>query len=308
VSKALNDATDIAEDTKRKILEYAVSVGYKPKQPYRRICVLFETTGVDDDGNVLTDIFRAFTLSARKQNYEVVCDYVSTHDADFDLNEYLQDNYFCAAFLLGINFQSRLFRQIPDTKVPLVLLDNHVPNHPLVSSVSCENTNAIQSAVFYLHNLGHTRIGFLSGELNSYVTAERFAGYILGTAICGLEYSNDYIYHGDFTKRSGEQSAEFFAKSDVTAVICCSDLMAIGLIDGLHKLGVSVPGDVSVIGFDDTSWLKYTSHPLTTIRQDFARMGEAALGEINDMLSGRQSHRAVLGYTLVERNSVKSLK
>lgn len=307
VSKALNGATDISDETKKKICDYAKSVGYKSKQPPRRILVLFESPDSNRSSSVLSDIFTAFSAAARKENYEIICDFVALQPEDFNLNDYLQENNFCAAFLLGINLYSRVYKQLHETQVPLVLLDNYIPNHPLIASVSCENIIAVQHAVFYLSKKGHSKIGFLAGEPRSYVSAERFSGYILGSAICGLEYTGDNVFYGDFTKDSGERAAEFFKDRDITAVICCSDLMAIGLIDGLKKNGIAVPDDISVIGFDDMSWIKHTAYQLTTIKQDFVVMGKSALAQINEMLSGRNSQRVILAHQLIERSTVKQL-
>ncbi|MDE7264779.1 MAG: LacI family transcriptional regulator, partial [Clostridia bacterium] len=117
----------------------------------------------------------------------------------------------------------------------------------------------------------------------------------------------DYIYHGDFTKSSGEEAAVFFAETDVTAVISCSDIMAMGLIDGFKACEKSVPDDISVIGFDDLNLLKFTSYDLTTMKQDFNRLGEQAFMQIEDMLEGRTSQQVMLECKLIERGTVKTI-
>ncbi len=310
VSKALNDATDIAEDTKAKIQEYAQSVGYKLKarrQPLRRICAMYERVDSDTRNNILNHVISSFTDIAIANNYEVMIDYVVSKPVDFDLNDYLILNNFCAAFIVGMNFKSRIYKQIKHTTVPLVLLDNRVSDMPLISSVSSENTSAIVSAIKYLSKKGHSKIGFLMGEKDSQVSAERLAGYISGLARRGIEFNHEYIYYGDFTKSAGEEAAAYFTETDVTAVICSSDIMAMGLIDGIKACGKSVPEDISVIGFDDLNLLKFTSYNLTTMKQDFNRLGEEAFRQITDMLEGRASQQVMLDCKLIERGSVKQL-
>ena len=206
-----------------------------------------------------------------------------------------------------MNFKSRIYKQIKHTTVPLVLLDNRISDAPQIASVASDNTTAIVTAIKYLTKRGHSKIGFLMGEKDSQASAERLAGYISGLARAGIEFNSEYIYYGDFTKSAGEEAAMFFTETDVTAVICCSDIMAMGLIDGLKNCDKTVPDDVSVIGFDDLNLLKFTSYNLTTLKQDFNRLGEEAFNQIMDMLDGKSAHQIMLNCKLIERGSVKTL-
>lgn len=310
VSKALNDATDIAEDTKIRIRDYAKDVGYRLKTKHlapRRICAMFERVDSDTRNNILNHIVTAFNDVAIANNFEVIIDYVMLKPDNFVLNDYLIKNNFCAAFIVGMNFKSRIYKQIKHTTVPLVLLDNRISDAPQIASVASDNTTAIVTAIKYLTKRGHSKIGFLMGEKDSQASAERLAGYISGLARAGIEFNSEYIYYGDFTKSAGEEAAMFFTETDVTAVICCSDIMAMGLIDGLKNCDKTVPDDISVIGFDDLNLLKFTSYNLTTLKQDFNRLGEEAFNQIMDMLDGKSAHQIMLNCKLIERGSVKTL-
>ena len=306
VSKALNDATDIAEDTKQRIRQYAEDSGYrlKSKEGARRILALYERVDSDTRNNILNHVITAFSDIAIANNYEVVIDYVANKSDDFFLDEYLKQNNFSAVFIVGMNFKSKVYKQLRSLSVPAVLLDNHISDAPLIGSVSSENTSAVVSAVKYLNKRGHTRIGLVTGEKESLVAAERLAGYILGLARMGINFNNNYVYYGDFTKESGEQAATFFSETDVSAVISCSDIMAMGLIDGLVSCGKRVPDDISVIGFDDLSLLKFTSYNLTTMKQKFDKLGQAAFMQIMDMLNGRQAQNVMINCKLIERGTV----
>lgn len=203
-----------------------------------------------------------------------------------------------------MNFKSKVYKQLRSLSVPAVLLDNHISDAPLIGSVSSENISAVVSAVKYLTKRGHSRIGLVTGEKESLVSAERLAGYIFGLARMGIDFNNKYVYYGDFTKESGEQAATFFSETDVSAVISCSDIMAMGLIDGLVSCGKRVPDDISVIGFDDLSLLKFTSYNLTTMKQKFDKLGQAAFMQIKDMLNGRQAQNVMINCKLIERGTV----
>ena len=306
VSKALNDATDIAEETKLMVRKYAESMGYqlKSKQISKRICALYERVDTDTRNNILMHVISSFTDVAIANNFEVVTDTIASKPNGFNLDEYLKSNNFCAAFIVGMNFGSPIYKQVKKTTVPIVLLDNRISDSPKIASISSDNTAAVVQAVKYLVKRGHEKIGLLMGEKNSLVSAERLAGYVLGLSQAGKDFNFEYVYVGDFTKESGEQSAEFFIHTDITAIISCSDFMAMGLIDGLIANGKRVPQDISVIGFDDIHLLKYTNYNLTTMKQDFAQMGEQAFKQITEMLAGRSSQQIMLGCQLIERGSV----
>lgn len=306
VSKALNDATDIAEETKLMVRKYAESIGYhiKSRQAARRICALYERVDTDTRNNILMHVISAFTDVAIANNFEVVTDTIASKPNGFDLDEYLKSNNFCAAFIVGMNFGSPIYKQLKKTSVPIVLLDNRISDSQMIASVSSDNTSAVVQAVKYLSKRGHEKIGLLMGEKNSLVSVERLAGYVLGLARTSKDFNIEYVYDGDFTKESGERAADYFTDTDVTAVISCSDFMAMGLIDGLIANGKRVPEDISVIGFDDIHLLKYTNYNLTTMKQDFAQMGEQAFKQISEMLAGRSSQQIMLGCQLIERGTV----
>lgn len=84
-------------------------------------------------------------------------------------------------------------------------------------------------------------------------------------------------------------------------------MMAIGLIDGLKEDGIDVPDDISVIGFDDLELLRYTNYDLTTIRQDFIKLGETAFLQLRDLIKGKSAQRIILPCTLIKRGSVRNL-
>lgn len=307
VSKALNGATDIAEKTKKRILDYVAVKGYKAKSQNtvkKRICVFYNQTDDQYRNYALQQIVSSFSAIAISKGFEIVSDVISLKPANFELNNFLIKNNFCAAFLVGTSISSPINGQLKDTTVPIVLLDNRFQDNALISSVASDNIGAVRTAVEYLIKAGHTKIGFLSGEMRSFVSAERFAGYVYGLICAGLSFNNDYIYYGDFTTESGKSAADFFYDKDVTAIISCSDVMAMALIDRLRVLGKSVPEEVSVIGFDDLELLKYTSYNLTTVKQDFESIGKNTFLLIQDMLNGRRSQNLVFDCQLIERGTV----
>ena len=308
VSKALNNAADISEETKKLVCEYAKKVGYRAtKTLENRIALLYQFMQANYQNQLFFSVSTAFSIAASNSEYEIVTDILANKDEKFDLNEYMEKNHFAGAFVLGVNFDSPVYSQLLDVKYPLILLDMYIPTNPSISSVGGENTASIQQAIHYLKDMGHTKIGFLSGEQQSFVASERLAAYILSISSIGIKLNTDYIYYGDFTRECGAEAAKHFASTDVTAILCASDMMAIGLIDGLNRQGIKIPDDISVIGFDDLELLQYTQYNLTTIRQDFVKIGETAFFQLRNLIKGKCSKRIIIPCNLVKRGTVRNL-
>ena len=249
----------------------------------------------------------AFSIAASNSEYEIVTDILANKDEKFDLNEYMDNNHFAGAFVLGVNFDSPVYSQLQNAKYPLVLLDMYIPFNPSIASIGSESMASIQQAIHYLKEMGHIKIGFLSGEQQSFVASERLAAYILSISSIGIKFNTDYIYYGDFTRECGAEAAKHFASTDVTAILCASDMMAIGLIDGLNRQGIRIPDDISVIGFDDLELLRYTQYDLTTLRQDFVKLGEAAFFQLHNLIKGKSSKRISIPCELIKRGTVRKL-
>lgn len=308
-SKALNGSSDIAEDTRRQIREYAAQVGYRSRKSLScngRLALLWGKEIQSGDFGALAKIAEAFCKTAQQERYEVVVK--TTTEEGFRLNDYLADHHFYGAFLLDLNFFSPVYAQLKKTRYPLVLLDNYLTDNERISGIGSENILSTECAVDYLVSLGHKKIAFLDGERQSLVSAERLAGYILGLSKNSIEYRCELTYFGDFSRRAGSDAAEYFHCKDFTAAVCASDLMAAGLIDRLREYGKRVPEDISVVGFDDLEVFRLPPYRLTTLRQDFDQIGEKAFRILESMIKGQPSQRCVLGCTLLPRGTTRKLE
>lgn len=309
VSKALNGATDISASTRKMICEYAESVQYRSRKSMQingRIALLWAREEQQANYSAPALVAGSFLAMAQKERYvvvEEVLEHLYQENPDFNLNEYLAYQHFSGAFLVGLNFFDPVFKQLKSTKYPLVLLDNYVADNDLVSGVGSDNILSTEKAVDHLVALGHKQIAFLGGERQSLVGAERLAGYILGLSKNSIEYRYDLTYFGDYSRQAGLDAADYFLSKEFTAIVCASDMMAMGLIDRLREGGKKIPEEISVVGFDDLEFLRYTNYDLTTVRQDFQLIGEKAFRVLESMVKGLPSQRASIGCTLIPRGS-----
>ena len=162
-----------------------------------------------------------------------------------------------------------------------------------IPSVRSDNAKGARMAIGHLHDLGHSRIAHLTGPQDNVLTHERRAAAQEARRALGLPTRAEWIMRGDFTLASGRAAAQRIAamtgEARPTAVFCASDEMAFGLISGLTAAGLSVPGDISVVGFDDIELAESYVPALTTIRQDRRALGRRAAELLLRQLSDEDS-------------------
>ena len=155
-------------------------------------------------------------------------------------------------------------------------------------SIQSDNAMGARLAIRHLAGLGHRRIAHVTGPQGNVLTGVRRQGMLEERARLGLPAHADWIIRGDFSLRSGHDAAtRILAMRDrPTAVFCAADMVAFGLIAGLRAGGLEVPGDISVVGFDDIDMSEYYVPALTTIRQDRVLIGRTAARALLERLTG----------------------
>ncbi len=311
VSKALNGGFDISKETKELVLNYARTHGYKSRDERlrtsygRKLCVLYDNNNVNNQANIVIPIALAFSRYAREANFDVVhipCDVITG-----DYNKFMEEHKYDGAFIAGINYKSALYPKLKNTKTPTVLLDNIIENDN-ISSISSESINAISEMVNILTNLGHRKIGFIHADKSSFVTNKRFAGYIIGLTNNNIDYNQDYVFYGSYSEESGKEAAKYFANTDVTAVVCPSDTIAIGLMQELQNLGKRIPEDISITGYDDLEIARYVKPSLTTVRQNTEVIAEKVFSLMSSMLMNRCPQCLTINSEIIKRDSIGEAK
>ena len=308
VSKALNNASDVSASTRVRVSEYAKKVGFSLHRgnESKRICVLFENMDSHSNSQVGYPVLTGFQRAANTHNYEVVIEHCSDKNPP-NLMKLCDENNFCGLMVLGTKINSAIVRELETTGIPVMLMDSYIKN-PKVSCISSDNIHSVAAIVEHLVALGHRKIGFLGGDKASIVTRERFAGYAIGLIDANITFNDDYVRYGNYTEECGLSASDYFAKIGVSAVVCASDLIAIGLISGLKKQGISVPDDMSVSGFDDIDVARYFTPALTTVKQDFITLGEHAFTLLRQAIKGNKTKRVTIYTEPIFRDSTAAVK
>jgi DNA-binding LacI/PurR family transcriptional regulator len=185
-------------------------------------------------------------------------------------------------------------------ELPIVLLFG--PPTPGLGSATIDSAAGGRMATEHLLGIGHSRIVQVAGPTSRYDSQAREAGFHSALARAGLEPVD--VHRGTWTPESGHEiGVRLRTRDDFTAVFCVNDFMALGLIHAFGEVGREVPGEISVVGYDDIDGAAYFRPPLTTVRQDFRRLGDRAFTELLGMIRTGASGQVVLEPELIIRGS-----
>lgn len=189
---------------------------------------------------------------------------------------------------------------------PLVILERTVPGSVL-HTVNIDNRGSSEMAVRHLINLGHTRIGHILGPMNTPWGQERHRGYERALALAGIPYDESFVVEGSFRYEGGYEGAKRLLRlpEPPTAVFAANDISALGVWKAAKEMGISIPGDLALVGFDDLELLSIAEIPLTTVRQPRMRMGYTAMNMLLSLFKSEAVHgeAVILPTELVIRDS-----
>lgn len=307
VSKGLNNATDVSEEMRRKILETAVELGYVNKrlqQREKKLCILIENMDYETPNQFAYDMVLGFRQQAEIEGW--IVDVVPITDAlqrSIPYNVYMMERNYSAAFILGFSLIDPWMKEFRTTSIPTVLYDNYIKSNPNVASIGCDSQEGYDLAVKHLHKLGHRKIGLISGPPESYIMQARYNAYLNAMDKYGLEINEKYIGTGYYVAESTRKYIPKLIGQGVTAILFSHDIRAISAITECKDRNIRIPQDLSIIGFDDLPMTEYTVPSLTTIRQDRISLGKCGYYALNCLLNKVPIGSIQLRATLVVRDS-----
>jgi len=307
VSKALNGAKDVSQKTQQAVLEKAVELGYIRRTrgsqvPCLAVFVMnMEYTKPDDFGY---DIVFGFRKAAELNGYQVkIISLNQNLQRSIRYDEYMMRDNYVGGFFLGLTLLDPWIQEFKTCKTPTVLYDNHVSGNPNVSDVSVDSNEGIELAVRHLRSLGHEKIGYLSSALEAYVYQQRYQSFIRVMTAMGLCADDSVMGNSFHVNECLSQHLPRLLKNGCTAIICSHDLLAYSVMIHCNELGLRIPADISILGYDDLPLCAYTIPPLTTIRQNRPALGRTAFQSLASCFSGTSLSSLTLHPELIQRSS-----
>lgn len=314
VSHALRNPDRVSDETRRKVLAAASRAGYIPN----RMAASLRTAR---SGNIVviipdvTDSLNGKIISgiesvARDRGYSVLLG--NTQGSEKLEKEFASMT--ASGQADGIILMSH--------RMPVNTSSAAKGNPPLVSGceftgvsgvpfVGVDDREAAKDAVRHLLDFGHRRIAVITGDMDSASSRFRLQGFREAMAAANLEVKENWVMHGHYLPADGEAAARklIMQKDRPTAIFCFSDEMAMGCMHALNEQGFSVPGDMSVIGFDGIPFARYASPPLTTIAQPTEAIGAACANTLFDLIEDKKpaSMKTYLPHELIVRESTASI-
>lgn len=317
VSRALNGYEDVSAKTREKVTEVAKSLNYYPSSVARslvtkrsRMIGLFFGDNVNSG---FDDPFFREVLSAIR---EVV------GDAGYDLLVFTNKNKERATYTTlcrergvdgvililtgGEKQANEHLAELQNSEIPCVAID--VPlEGKRCTYVESNNYLGMKKAVSHLAQLGHRHIALIGGDRVSKISLDRLHGYQAGLYENGLDYRSELVEMGYYSHETARDAASNILKNyhEVTAFVCASDLMAFSVMETVKQAGLSVPDDISVVGFDDVEEAVRSIPALTTIKQNKTEIGRAGTKQLMAIIEDPALHPSpvVLPCELVIRES-----
>ena len=320
VSFVLNNAPGkkISEETRQKVLKAVKELNYKPNTQARNLAMTRHySIGVFicHSQSVFSDAFipRVIEGIAQKLNryrIQLIVQPVKLK----------QSNYFSIAkeesidgiILMNTHDEDEGLRELLERKFPVVVIG--AVSDPRVVQVDIDNRESAKKAVDYLVELGHRRIGIITHASTVYYAArDRLNGYYDALRDAGIEIDESLIKYGNFTEESGYNSAAELLDlpEPPQAIFAGNDVIAYGAIKAIKDRGLSIPEDISIVGFDDDYLSRYLNPPLTTVSVPASGLGSEAAMVLMKIISGKMKsggRRIILPAYFSERGSCRQVE
>jgi LacI family transcriptional regulator len=317
VSRVINDNLHVSKDMRQRVQAVIRQLNYQPHQAARslaggRTCVLglvFPATAT----RVFSDPFyplliQGITHACNQHNYALSL-FLSHTKAD---EQKLYSRISRRGLLDGVVTQGGhgnddFIANLIEGYIPFIALGRPF-NLSHANYIDIDNEVGAQAAVIHLSQLGYRRIGTISGSLDTIPGHDRQAGYQKAMRLRGLEVDEELVVEGDFTEIGGYYAMQRLLLRKPEAVFVASDTMAMGALRAVREAGLSVPGDIALVGFDDLPQSAVTNPPLTTVRQPIHQVGIKLVETLLDIIEDKADtpRRIIFNTELVIRGSCGS--
>lgn len=292
VSRALANNEKISQQVREQIQKIAEEMGYRPNLLARNLRQ--QSTSMlglilDDVSDELGGfIAKGVEEEARKSGYSVLLwNMLHNTESEKSALEYFSDLKLDGVILAETTLDS--VKDFSDLQMPAVFINRAAGEQQPIHCVLTDDYAGAYDATTFLLGLNHQRIGYINGPEHWIASQKRLAGYLNALKEHNIEPCGAYIKHGDWYEESGYRLArELLQLADPpTAILASSDMMAIGVLDAARELGIAVPEQLSVMGYDNRLISQYARPRLTTISLPLVEAGAAAVKMLAELISNK---------------------
>lgn len=319
VSRVINGQPGVSNETRQRVLQVIEQTGYQPNAAARSLAArrsqvvgLVIPTAVQF---LFTDpyfprLIQGISQACNQHDYTLSLYLFQTADEEQTIYpRVLRTGAVDGVILSSTQVNDPLIPQLVENQVPFVVIGRPL-NAPTANYVDVENVAGGHTATTHLIRLGYKRVATITGPMNAIAGLERLEGYQQAVQDRGRTIDPALIANGDFTEAGGYTAMRQLLTSQPDAVFAASDMMAMGALRAIREVGLTVPGDIALVGYDDMVPTPVVEPPLTTVRQPIRRMGTQAVEMLIDILHNGLTppRRLVLPTELVIRASCGAIK
>ena len=319
VSKALNDHNDVSETTKKLIRDAAKSMGYLPNSQARalktnktfNLGVLFVDAAESGlTHNYFAAVLDAFKVEAERMGYDIT--FISNNIDYLKLTYYEHCKYrnVDGVVIACVDFTSQNVLDLINSELPVVTIDYN--SHKKISILS-DNINGMRHLVEYIFSMGHKKIAYIYGE-NSEVSLARRTSYQDTLERLNIDLRDEYSVGGKFHDPVTTEECTkrlLSLKEPPTCIITPDDFSAIGAINAIDSMGLSLPGDISIAGYDGIFLSQVLKPKLTTLKQDTKALGMEAAKQLISLIRKERRYfdePIIIAGELIKGETIKDLR
>lgn len=315
VSLVINDHPRISARTRTRVRKIMEQAGYRPnrlaqnlsRRDTRMLAVILPPLAHAFADRYFGELVSGISDRARALGYKMMLEQATPEFVEARGHIDLFGRRFVDGVLcLGNNDRHPFLNDFAAGRHPMVVVNNYFPQWPELDFVACDYRGGAEHAMNYLLQLGHRRVGLISGSSRVQTARDIAVAYGAALAEAGVEVPETWREDGLFTEAGGSEAARKLVERhpDLTALFAANDKMAIGALHYLKEIGRRVPQDISVVGFDDLPHAAYVNPALTTVHLPLYQVGVLACERLVGRIQGDgQPVRAVLPTHLVVRKS-----
>jgi DNA-binding LacI/PurR family transcriptional regulator len=317
VSRVIANSPRISEKTKQKVRKAMEKLGYHPNFIARSLAsqstqaiglIMPSSTDVVFQNPFFPTVLRGISEGAHEKHYAL---HMTTGKTDEEIYngvvQMVQGGRVDGVVLLYSKIEDKVLSFLQDGHYPFTVIGKPFRDVEEITHVDNDNFRAAKEATDYLIELGHTHIAFVGGDLNLVVTVERLLGYEKALRAADIELDNDYVIHEEFLKEGGQEAVRELLSLETppTALVVADDLMALGVLNTLDEMGISVPGDISIISFNNVLLSEMSRPPLTSVDINIFDLGYQAAKSLIQMVEDPKepTKRIIIPHQIIKRHS-----